>query len=65
LANIYIVVSLSLAKHASEHSVRLAVAGDWWLVLICYKSKVLLDGWRLVLVWCEKKILLAGCSRTE
>jgi len=25
--------------------VRLAVAGGWWLVLICYERTILLTGW--------------------
>ena len=27
------------------HCDRLAVAGGWWLVLICYEKTVLLTGW--------------------
>ena len=45
--------------------IQLAVAGGWWLVLICCERKILLGVWWLVLIWCERKALLLVVSRIE
>ena len=49
-----------------------ALFGWLWLVLICYKRKILLTswwlvltGWWLVLIWCERKALLLVANRTK